>query len=228
MASISPTPSPRLFKFSKNLTGSSYTFSADQSENTDEGNPNDYRVNVGKRTYSTDPFIFLFEGDGESSSDPIACVSCSTVERIFKIRLGQSTLENEANESDSSSEPMPMDDKEPSWGMSLPDGSRRTMIWKHMTLETFERIKGSSRFHKNFMLVEKVQPGDTHENVLATYGISAFGLGKTGTLQINVDWGKNFEQLVLLTFVCLFERKKQPTNGNGSNYAAPGLAALPG
>jgi hypothetical protein len=98
-----------------------------------------------------------------------------------------------------------------SWEMTLDDNERRTFVWKrthHVGIDD-ER---SSLTNRNFKLV------DPHtEELLAVFASAGLlSRRKCGRFQINVDYGKRFDTLVILTALTLLEKQRRRVRHSGS------------
>lgn len=183
----STTPTHKRFKLSKKLLSGTYTIVPDS---TSEGP--DYSVDVKPRTTPKMPFMFLFEGKRVISS-----VRRPANSATFEIKPGN-YADNE--------EWQPLQrkaSKEATWSASVPaSGETRDLTWKG-TVGVAVDGKTSGLASPGYKLVD-LSEGQSNQT-LAIFTPSK-GLSKGGVLQLNVDWGLGFEQMVIMTFLCLFDR----------------------
>jgi hypothetical protein len=202
-----------------------------------------YRITMGRRTYSTQPFIFLHQTDDAAKPDAVpegdepivACVGSFTIERRFKIMLGDPRehglvdagpkVETITDGDHLPWESIGMDSKQPTWSLDLPGGERRSFAWKNTRHAAVDGTTPSKLTYRGYKLVElegEKESGSSGD-VLAVFSC-AKGLTNSGTLQINVDLGQAFEHMVILTLICVFERSKQPVNASGAGQGIGGVA----
>lgn len=240
MASIQHISKKR-FGLDKKLGDSTYTLSPLNDEYATVSHQG-YRITMGRRTYSTQPFIFLHQTDDASKPDAlqegdepiVACVGSFSIERRFKIMLGdprehglvdaEPKVENITDGEHLPWESIGMDSKQPTWALDLPGGKRRNFAWKHTRHAAVDGVAPSKFTYRGYKLVElDGEKESSGEDVLAVFSC-AKGLTNSGTLQINVDLGHKFEHMTILTLICVFERSKQPVNASGAGQGIGGVA----
>lgn len=151
------------------------------------------------------PDMILIAGPDVKSSPAVACANRPGLSKTFRVGLGDVIhakrnvrWEDMKNES--------FFNKNWIWGFDLPNGRRVQLRWAPTSHHAVDG-KSPSRFGTtNWKLVEADGPGDHIVGVFTGQG----GVTRVcGTLQINVDWGKEFEYMVLMTTVAMFDKVKR-------------------
>ncbi|POR35321.1 Uncharacterized protein TPAR_04522 [Tolypocladium paradoxum] len=99
------------------------------------------------------------------------------------------------------------------WAMDLmnPGGdiTRRQFVWKHTRKVAVEGMKTSGLSPRNWKLLEDVDgEGKGEGDVLAVF-TADLSRGRAGALQVNVDFGRGWENMVLITCLALYERSRR-------------------
>jgi hypothetical protein len=85
--------------------------------------------------------------------------------------------------------------------LSADDGSRRRCLWKRTSHVAMDGQK-AKRANHNWKVIDDEEGGEK-KAVLAVF-TSTTRRNTSGTLQFNVDWGANFEWMVMITLVALY------------------------
>jgi hypothetical protein len=99
-------------------------------------------------------------------------------------------------------------------GVALADkAGQQGCVWKHTRRVMVDGEPGSAAFRaQGWKLV------DADGRVVAVFtGAKAFALGsmrRCGALQVNVDWGEDFEALVVVTCLALYEKERRDVTGS--------------
>ncbi|PNY24609.1 Uncharacterized protein TCAP_05464 [Tolypocladium capitatum] len=103
------------------------------------------------------------------------------------------------------------------WAMDLPAHNsggkvaRRRLVWKRTRNVAVEGMKTSGLSPRNWKLLEDTDgegEGEGEGEVLAVF-TSDVSPGKAGALQVNVDFGGDWETMVLITCLALYERSRR-------------------
>ncbi|KND86110.1 hypothetical protein TOPH_09267 [Tolypocladium ophioglossoides CBS 100239] len=101
------------------------------------------------------------------------------------------------------------------WAMDLPalssggDMARRMFVWKRTRKVAVEGMKTSGLSPRNWKLLEDVDGGGEGEGEVLAVFTSDISGGKAGALQVNVDFGGEWESMVLITCLALYERSRR-------------------
>lgn len=102
------------------------------------------------------------------------------------------------------------------WSMQLPDGSRKNLVWKRTHNVGADGESVSSFTNRNYKLLD----AETEE-LLAVF-TSDRGVTTCGTLQINVQYGRDFDIMVLTTCLSLYEKaRKRAARSAGGGGGGP-------
>ncbi|VUC20108.1 unnamed protein product [Clonostachys rosea] len=180
-----------------------------------------YSVNVSERKIGDRPFIFLYDGaiNEKGPKDTVLAAGRLQTSTAFKIYLGDPASDDDDYDRSLAWEAMDIERPESTWSLDFPDYDlRRDFTWKKTKHVAVDGVDKPSRLlARNWKLTSKNDP----DEILAVFtGDSGFSRGG-GTLQINVDWGDQFEHMVLMTLVCQFLKNKQPTRLGDGVFVAP-------
>ncbi|KAL3953013.1 hypothetical protein ACCO45_012956 [Purpureocillium lilacinum] len=173
----------------------------------------DQRLYVRRRAASrTNPDLVLY--DGPNDQFPVRAVShILTMSPRFKLGLGDPADENAVVWEDMT-RPLGLANNF-SWSMLLhapANGSgraeRRSFVWKRTRHVTADGMAKSALSSRNWKLLEGRAGADRDGTVLAVFtGVIKRGL--CGTLQVNVDYGADFDTMVFITCLSLYERARR-------------------
>ncbi|CAH0045886.1 unnamed protein product [Clonostachys solani] len=203
------------YKLLKQGSSSGYSFEPEK------GNADSYTVDVNQRPIGENPFIFLSQDSRTQPDhkDIVLAAGRLATSSAFKIYLGDPKCYYEDYDKSLPWEKMNIERPESTWSLDFSDSDiRRDFIWKKTRRIAVDGVEKPSRLlAQNWKLTCANDPDD----VLAIF-TGDLGLSQGGTLQINIDWGVQFEHMVLITLVCQFSKHKQPASqGSGSSIAAP-------
>ncbi|CAG9977295.1 unnamed protein product [Clonostachys byssicola] len=205
------------YKLSKQDSSGGYRYEPEK------GDADSFTVDIKQRPIGENPFIFLYR-DSRTQQDQkdiaLAAGRLST-SSSFKIYLGDPKCYFEDYDKSLPWEKMNIERPESTWSLGFAESDlRRDFIWKKTRRIAVDGVDKPSRLlAQNWKLTCANDPDD----VLAIF-TGDLGLSRGGTLQIDVDWGIQFEHMVLITLVCQFSKHKQPASqSSGSSLAtAPG------
>ncbi|CAG9956817.1 unnamed protein product [Clonostachys rosea f. rosea IK726] len=206
------------YKFFKQ--DSSYRFEPER------GDADSFTVDIKQRPIGENPFIFLSQDSRKqpNHNDIVLAAGRLSTSSSFKIYLGDPKCYFEEYDKSLPWEKMNIERPESTWSLDFPDSDlRRDFIWKKTRRIVVDGVERASRlWAQNWKLTSANDPDD----VLAIF-TGALGLSRGGTLQINMDWGVQFEHMVLITLVCQFSKHKQPASqSSGSSLVAPPAIAI--
>jgi hypothetical protein len=98
------------------------------------------------------------------------------------------------------------------WEMEL-NGERRAFVWKHTRTVGVDNKAPSRMSGRNWKLVDA-----SNNEVLAVFTRDR-SLSKCGDLQITVDYGHDFDSLVLITYLSLYEKARRRNSSHGGGGA---------
>ncbi|CAH0042657.1 unnamed protein product [Clonostachys rhizophaga] len=203
------------YKLSKEGSSGGYRYEPEK------GDADSFTVDIKQRPIGENPFIFLYQ-DSRTQPDHkdimLAAGRLST-SSSFKIYLGDPKCYFEEYDKSLPCEKMNIERPESTWSLDFDElDLRRDFIWKKTRRIAVEGVDKPSRLlARNWKLTYANDPDD----VLAIF-TGDLGLSRGGTLQINVDWGVQFEHMVLITLVCQFSKHKQTASrSSGASLVTP-------
>ncbi|KAK8929611.1 hypothetical protein H634G_03993 [Metarhizium anisopliae BRIP 53293] len=182
--------SHKRFKLRKKLLSGTYTFVPETT-----GGGTDYSMDIKPRTNSKMPFMFLFEG-----KSVVGSVRRPMNSATFEVSLGNTENKVQGEEWRVMQR---TGRKEGTWTVpSSCTGGMKEVAWKGTVDVAVDGISAGLN-RPGYKLVDV--SNDESDEVLAVFSPMK-GLSKGGVLQLNVNWGEEFERMVILTFICLYDR----------------------
>ncbi|KAG8414223.1 hypothetical protein J3459_014948 [Metarhizium acridum] len=196
--------SHKRFKLRKRLLSETYALVPETT-----GGGTDYSMDVKPRTNSKMPFMFLFEG-----KSVVGSVRRPMDSATFEIKLGNTENKAQGEEWRFMHR---TGRKEGTWTVPSSDtGGMKEFAWEGTIDVATDGISpGLSR--PGYKLVDV--SNDESDEALAVFTPTK-GLSKSGVLQLNVNWREEFERMVILTFMCVYDRiSTQATDAIGRGAA---------
>ncbi|KAF5133528.1 hypothetical protein E5D57_004152 [Metarhizium anisopliae] len=182
--------SQRRFKLRKKLLSGTYTFVPETT-----GGGTDYSMDIKPRTNSKMPFMFLFEG-----KSVVGSVRRPMNSATFEVSLGNTENKVQGEEWRVMQR---TGRKEGTWTVpSSCTSGMKEVAWKGTVDVAVDGISAGLN-RPGYKLVDVCN--DESDEALAVF-TPMKGLSKGGVLQLNVNWGEEFERMVILTFMCLYDR----------------------
>ncbi|KAK7223983.1 hypothetical protein V2G26_011986 [Clonostachys chloroleuca] len=208
--SYSLSAQKKRYRFTHRGTGPSFDFTPESPEHAG------YTFDVGSHNHGTKRTSYLYQ-------DPRHILASATRRGNscnYKIYLGNAI---DDFDDEMAWDEMRTDCPNTIWSMtSAYDGQTKAyFMWKRTTNIAVDGIKKPSRLsRRNWILVDH----NDQREVLAVY-TENLGFSTSGTLQINVDWGNDFECFLLLSLGCMYPKSGMPTSNaisKGGAYTAQG------
>ncbi|CAI6093755.1 unnamed protein product [Clonostachys chloroleuca] len=146
------------------------------------------------------PHLTLHVGPDEKTAPPVACVYEPFFTRSWKVGLGDVVNFPDAVVWEDMRKET-WNYSKISWSTVRKDGTPVKLAWKRTAHHAIDGKSPSQLSARNFKLIEEDGDGS---NILAVF-THTFSIRIYGSVQINVDWGDNFEYMVLMTIVTLYE-----------------------
>ena len=158
--------------------------------------------------------ITLYAGTDRKSSPPIGAGRIASISRDHK--LGYSPASSPGGKEDFAWEDMRRE-KLTEWGyafgFTIPaTRERAALMWKRTSHVSVAGMKTNWMSGRNFKLVDR-----TDENKVLAVFTAVTGWSSCGALQINVDWGVEFERIVVVSCVTLYEKVSREHAGDSAD-----------
>lgn len=91
------------------------------------------------------------------------------------------------------------------WSMTLPDGTRKAFVWKRTHKVSADGMASSALTMRDLKLVEVI---GGEERVVGVFTAKR-GWSSCGVLQINADYGREFDVMVTATVLAIYEKGRR-------------------
>ena len=105
------------------------------------------------------------------------------------------------------------------FSMTFPGEGRHTFAWKRTHSVGVGDSKVNPLSQRNFVLM------DQQGAVVAVYTNDSVGLSTCGTLEIKADLGRQFDQMVIMTCVSIYDKSAKRRSGTGSVTSVTSVTA---
>lgn len=173
-----------------------------------------FHVNIAS-TVPDSPDLVLHAGPGINT--PVVAIAYLGIGRSIahKIGLGNPNIPGEMFWEDMARESLGM--AKHSWLMAKKPGSsdKQKVAWKKTHSVSVDGIKMAKMNNRNWKLVD-----EETEEVLAVF-TRVRSTSECGILQINVDYGKDFDLMVMMTILALFEKTRRQAKASVASASGP-------
>lgn len=213
----------RIFAIHKPALKNQYTITGPGRENTTDAAHEDHIFAKIRPALNKSPFLVIY--DGPDAKSPVAAVShLPAFARHFAIGLGDPAAADKQVADDVIWEELHMahsSGKKHTWGMDVVVGDsegmgggeqrrrRLRLVWTRTRSVTVDGMARPPLSTRNWKLTESSEPGERNGSTAVDEGIlavftSTTQMGKCGNLQVNVDYGREFDLMLFVTCLSLY------------------------
>lgn len=181
-----------------------FEYIADNDASGNKDKPPAFVASMGSSRHGK-PDMTLLAGPDDKSSHAVACAYRPGFSRTFRIGLGDA-IHAKDHVTWGEMKYESFFSKTLLWTFNLPSGKSLRLKWSPTSHHAVDGKKPSRIGGTNWKLVDANGPGDT---ILSVFTGRSGPSRTCGTLQINVNWGRDFDYLVLMTVVAMYDKVKR-------------------